>query len=35
MLMLKLDIANAFDNVRWEYLLEVMHQLVSSKGGET
>jgi retron-type reverse transcriptase len=27
MLLLKLDIAKAFDNIRWEYLLEVMQQL--------
>jgi hypothetical protein len=27
MLLLKLDIAKAFDNVRWEYKLEVMAQL--------
>jgi hypothetical protein len=27
MLLLKLDIAKAFDTVRWEYLLEVMEQL--------
>jgi hypothetical protein len=27
MLLLKLDIAKAFDNIRWEYLLEVMKQL--------
>jgi hypothetical protein len=27
MLLLKLDIAKAFDNVRWEYLLEVMEKL--------
>lgn len=26
-LMLKLDIARAFDNVSWEYLLELLHQL--------
>jgi hypothetical protein len=27
MLLLKLDIAKAFDNVRWEYMFEVMEQL--------
>jgi hypothetical protein len=27
MLLLKLDIAKMFDNVRWEYMLEVMTQL--------
>jgi hypothetical protein len=27
MLLLKLDIAKAFDSVRWEYLLEVMQQV--------
>jgi hypothetical protein len=27
MLLLKLDIANAFDNVRWEYMFEIMEQL--------
>jgi uncharacterized protein (DUF952 family) len=27
MLLLKLDIAKAFDSVRWEYLLEVMEKL--------
>jgi hypothetical protein len=27
MLLLKLDIAKAFDSVRWEYLLEVLQQL--------
>jgi hypothetical protein len=27
MLLLKLDIAKAFDNVRWEYRLELMEQL--------
>jgi hypothetical protein len=26
MLLLKLDIAKAFDNVRWEYMLEVLEQ---------
>jgi hypothetical protein len=26
MLLLKLDIAKAFDNIRWEYMLEVMTQ---------
>jgi hypothetical protein len=27
MLLLKLDIANAFDSVRWEYVLEMMERL--------
>jgi hypothetical protein len=27
MLLLKLDIAKEFDNIRWEYLLEVMQHL--------
>jgi hypothetical protein len=27
MLLIKLDIAKAFNSVRWEYLLEVMTQL--------
>ena len=27
MLFMKLDIAKAFDNVRWEYMLEIMERL--------
>jgi hypothetical protein len=27
MLFIKLDITKTFDNVRWEYLLEVLEQL--------
>jgi hypothetical protein len=27
MLLFKLDIAEAFDNVRWEYMIEVVTQL--------
>jgi hypothetical protein len=27
MLLLKLDIAKAFDSVRWEYVLEMMERL--------
>jgi hypothetical protein len=31
MLFLKLDIAKAFDNVRWEYLLELMERMSFSQ----
>jgi hypothetical protein len=27
MLLVKLDIAKAFDSIRWEYMLELMEQL--------
>jgi mannosylglycoprotein endo-beta-mannosidase len=35
MLFLKLDIAKTFDNVRWEYLLEIVERLGSANAGET